>query len=60
MIVLLIPASEVYPGDLLECADGIWRPVSSVERVNGRLFFWLGSNRDTRSALLTDILMVGR
>jgi len=60
MTPTLTPAAEIRTGDLLECADQVFRPVVSIEKQYGRLYFHMGCRRDTRTALIDDVLMVGR
>ena len=56
----LLPASEVRTGDLMENADGIFRPLMNIEKQYGRLYFLFRDARDTRTALVDDLVMVGR
>jgi len=59
MTIHLLEAQQVRRGDLLECSDGIWRPVVNIDKVVGRIYFIFDLTRDTRSALLGEVLAVG-
>jgi len=59
MTPTLILAEEVRPGDLMENSDRVWRPVVTIEKQFGGLYFLFGSARDTRSCLVDDLVMVG-
>jgi hypothetical protein len=59
-MLILVKAEEVRPGDLMECSDGVFRPVKNIERQFGRLYFMTEFQRDTRTCLVDDLVMVGR
>lgn len=59
MTISLLPASDVRPGDLLECpGTQVWKPVTAIEKQYGRLYFLMGTV--SRSALVDELVAVGK
>lgn len=57
----LIPASEIRVGDLLEHPiSQVWVPVRAIDKQFGRLWFVIGDRVVSRSALVDDLMLVGR
>jgi hypothetical protein len=61
MTLSLIPAEDVYPGDLMEDFNKVFYPVMSIDNPRSSMWFWytLGPQR-VRTAARGDYVLVGR